>query len=76
MLTVTLRNLEQDGILTRTAYPTIPPRVEYEISERGRSLTIALAPIRDWVLDNQADVEQERERVGDRVPDHVALAPD
>jgi DNA-binding HxlR family transcriptional regulator len=76
MLTVTLRNLEQDGILTRTAYPTIPPRVEYEISERGRSLTIALAPIRDWVLDNQADVEQERERVSDRIPDNVAVAPD
>ena len=75
MLTVTLRNLEQDGILTRTAYPTIPPRVEYEISERGRSLTVALAPIRDWVLDNQADVEQERERTSDRIPDDAAAAP-
>jgi DNA-binding HxlR family transcriptional regulator len=75
MLTVTLRNLEQDGILTRTAYPTIPPRVDYEISDRGRSLTIALAPIRDWVLENQADVEGARERVSDQSPDSVAVAP-
>lgn len=36
MLTVTLRNLERDGILIRTVYPTIPPRVEYELSDRGR----------------------------------------
>src|SRR5262245_42988388 len=42
MLTVTLRNLERDGLLVRTVYPTIPPRVEYELSERGRSLKHAL----------------------------------
>jgi DNA-binding HxlR family transcriptional regulator len=75
MLTVTLRNLEQDGILTRTAYPTIPPRVDYEISDRGRSLTIALAPIRDWVLQNHADFEGARERVSDQGPDKLAVAP-
>jgi DNA-binding HxlR family transcriptional regulator len=75
MLTVTLRNLERDGILTRTAYPTIPPRVEYEISKRGRSLTIALAPIRNWVLENEADFEGARERVSDQSPDKLAVAP-
>ena len=52
MLTVTLRNLERDGILTRTVYPTIPPRVEYELSERGRSFKLALAPIGKWVIEN------------------------
>ena len=60
MLTVTLRNLEQDGIVIRTVYPTIPPKVEYELSERGRSLKQALSPIGRWVLDNQSDIEASR----------------
>jgi DNA-binding HxlR family transcriptional regulator len=63
MLTVTLRNLEHDGILIRTVYPTIPLRVEYQLSDRGRSLKLALAPIGKWVLENQADIEEARERV-------------
>jgi DNA-binding HxlR family transcriptional regulator len=53
MLTVTLRNLEHDGILIRTVYPTIPPRVEYELSDRGRSLKVALAPIGNWVMEKR-----------------------
>ena len=53
MLTVTLRNLERDGILIRTVYPTIPPRVEYEFSDRGRSFKLALAPIGKWVMENR-----------------------
>jgi DNA-binding HxlR family transcriptional regulator len=57
MLTVTVRALERDGMLIRTAYPTIPPRVEYELSERGRSLRCALAPIGIWALDNRAGIE-------------------
>jgi DNA-binding HxlR family transcriptional regulator len=61
MLTVTLRNLEHDGILIRTVYPTIPPRVEYELSDRGRSLKLALAPIGKWVLENQTHIEEARE---------------
>ena len=57
-----LRNLERDGILTRTVYPTIPPRVEYELSDRGRSLKVALAPIGNWVRENQTSIEKARER--------------
>src|ERR1700674_2244111 len=53
MLTVTLRNLEYDGILIRTVYPTIPPRVEYELSDYGRSFKLALAPIGRWVMENR-----------------------
>jgi len=60
MLTVTLRHLEEDGLITRTVYPTIPPRVEYELSERGRSLKQALAPVGQWVLDNQVGIEKSR----------------
>jgi len=61
MLTVTLRNLEHDGVLIRTVYPTIPPRVEYELSDRGRSLKLALAPIGKWVMENQTSAPTEPE---------------
>jgi DNA-binding HxlR family transcriptional regulator len=75
MLTVTLRNLEHDGILIRTVYPTIPPRVEYELSDRGRSLKLALAPIGKWVMENQTDIEEAHERVREQIPGDRALAP-
>jgi DNA-binding HxlR family transcriptional regulator len=76
MLTVTLRNLEHDGILIRTVYPTIPPRVEYELSDRGRSLKLALAPIGKWVMGNQTEIEEARERVREQIPSDRAVAPD
>ena len=75
MLTVTLRNLEHDGILIRTVYPTIPPRVEYELSDRGRSLKLALAPIGKWVMANQTDIEEAHERVREQIPGDRAVAP-
>jgi DNA-binding HxlR family transcriptional regulator len=49
MLTVSLRNLERDGLVVRTAFATVPPRVEYEVSRRGHSLFATLGPIRDWI---------------------------
>jgi DNA-binding HxlR family transcriptional regulator len=75
MLTVTLRNLEHDGILIRTVYPTIPPRVEYELSDRGRSLKLALAPIGKWVMENRADIEEARERIRQQSRGDI-VAPD
>ncbi|HTJ57838.1 MAG TPA: helix-turn-helix domain-containing protein [Devosiaceae bacterium] len=69
MLTVTLRNLEHDGILIRTVYPTIPPRVEYELSDRGRSLKLALVPVAMWVIENQTDIEEARERFQKELPE-------
>jgi DNA-binding HxlR family transcriptional regulator len=57
MLTVTVRALERDGILIRTVHPTIPPRVEYELSERGKSLRRALAPVGIWALENRIGIE-------------------
>jgi len=76
MLTVTLRNLEHDGILIRTVYPTIPPRVEYELSDRGRSLKLALAPIGKWVMANQTDIEEARERLREQSPEDSAVVDD
>jgi DNA-binding HxlR family transcriptional regulator len=76
MLTVTLRNLEHDGILIRTVYPTIPPRVEYELSDRGRSLKVALAPIGNWVMENQNDIEKARERLREQSPRDIADVAD
>jgi DNA-binding HxlR family transcriptional regulator len=62
MLVVTLRNLERDGLMMRMVYPSVPPRVEYEISERGRSLKATLEPVAAWVALNRNDIEESRRR--------------
>ena len=62
MLTVTLRNLERDGLISRTVYPTIPPKVEYCLSSRGRSLRCAIVPIAEWVTQNREGIEQAQRR--------------
>ncbi len=48
MLTLTLRGLERDGLVRRTQFPTIPPRVEYELTQLGRSLREAVKPLGEW----------------------------
>ena len=48
MLTLQLRELEADGLITRTVYPEVPPRVEYAMTALGRSLMPILTAIRDW----------------------------
>ena len=52
MLTLTLKGLTEDGIARRTVYPTIPPRVDYELTELGRTLLASLIPLRDWASAN------------------------
>ena len=52
MLVKELKQLEKTGVLTRTAYATIPPTVEYALSEKGISLTSVLAAVQDWALKN------------------------
>lgn len=48
MLTLTLRGLERDGLVTRTVFPTIPPRVDYELTRLGRTLREPVIAIADW----------------------------
>ena len=56
MLTQTLRSLERDGLVKRTVYPQVPPRVEYELTELGMTLIEPLAVLRDWAQQNIAKV--------------------
>lgn len=60
MLTLTLKGLTEDGLLTRTVYPTIPPRVDYELTELGFSLRASLIPLRDWASKNMHAVAASR----------------
>ena len=60
MLTTTLRGLERDGFVTRTVYPSIPPKVEYELTDLGRDLWKPVAALGQWAHDNRARVEAAR----------------
>ena len=61
MLTLTLRNLERDGLVTRTVFPEIPPRVEYKLTELGRTLTNPLDMLWIWAAKHGGDVHAARE---------------
>jgi DNA-binding HxlR family transcriptional regulator len=60
MLTLTLRNLERDGLVTRTVFPEIPPRVEYELTELGRTLTEPLDALWNWAAEHMDSVKEAR----------------
>ena len=60
MLTVTLRGLERDGYVRRTIYPTIPPKVEYELTDLGRELLVPLRALGTWAIANHARVQAAR----------------
>lgn len=62
MLTVTLKALERDGLLVRTAYPEIPPRVEYELTPLGHSLLEAVTALAGWAAAHYEDVAASRLR--------------
>ncbi|RSN01452.1 transcriptional regulator [Streptomyces sp. WAC 01325] len=72
MLTLTLRNLERDGLVTRTVHPTVPPKVEYELTPVARELHETLQRLTDWAERNRVyiaesraayDVEHDKEHV-------------
>jgi DNA-binding HxlR family transcriptional regulator len=60
MLTLTLRNLERDGLLLRTVYPVVPPRVDYELTEIARELHQSLLRLTDWAQRNRATIHAAR----------------
>lgn len=66
VLTETLRALERDGIVKRTAYPEIPPRVEYALTPLGRTLREPLAAIRDWAEEHVHEIVGARETADGR----------
>ena len=67
MLTVTLRSLEEDGIVSRTIYPEIPPHVEYQLTELGEGLLKQLIQLATWAEENVGEVLKARKRYGKRV---------
>ena len=60
MLTLTLRGLERDGLITRTMFPTIPPRVDYELTELGRGLTGPMQTLGQWANAHIPEIERAR----------------
>ena len=62
MLTLTLRGLERDGLVTRTVFPTVPPRVDYELTKLGRSLLEPVSGIGLWARQNRESIQAARQR--------------
>jgi DNA-binding HxlR family transcriptional regulator len=63
MLTVTVRKLEQDGLVKRTIYPEVPPRVEYQLTILGMELLNKLVPLIDWAQENSNLIISSRKKV-------------
>jgi len=66
MLSTTLKTLEADGLVLRKVYPEVPPRVEYKLSEMGKSLMPHLQGLTAWANENMADIKKSREECIER----------
>jgi DNA-binding HxlR family transcriptional regulator len=75
MLTVTLRGLERDGIVTRTVYPVMPPRVDYELTKMGQSLLDAVGSLMAWADAHLDDVDAARAEYDVRTSAALDQAP-
>jgi DNA-binding HxlR family transcriptional regulator len=73
MLTLTLRGLERDGLVTRTVFPTIPPRVDYELTDLGHGLSEPVIALGKWAYEHQPEIEHARARFDRR--NHTADPP-
>jgi len=66
MLTLTLRGLERDGLVTRTIFPTIPPRVDYELTDLGRGLQQPVKALGEWAMSHLVQIEAARMKFDQR----------
>lgn len=62
MLTLTLRGLERDGLVTRTVFPEIPPRVDYELTRLGKTLLEPISALAEWAERYRTSIQEARER--------------
>ncbi|MFE6625322.1 winged helix-turn-helix transcriptional regulator [Streptomyces sp. NPDC057740] len=69
MLTQTLRSLERDGLLDRTVTPSVPVRVDYELTALGQNLALLLTAVKDWAETHFDEVREARERYDTEGPD-------
>jgi DNA-binding HxlR family transcriptional regulator len=76
MLTVTLRGLERDGIVSRTMYPVMPPRVDYELTPLGQTLLDAVGALMTWADAHLDEVDAAREAYDARTPAWPAEQPE
>jgi len=60
MLTLTLKHLVEDGLVSRTAYPEVPPRVEYEVTDLGRTLVPLVIALAEWAIEHRDEINANR----------------
>jgi len=66
MLTLTLRGLERDGLVTRTVFPTVPPRVDYELTALGHGLSDPVMKLGEWAKQHLTDIDTARQNFDER----------
>ncbi|CUU59063.1 transcriptional regulator [Frankia sp. CcI49] len=66
MLSLTLRNLERDGLVSRTSYPEVPPRVEYELTPMGRTLIEPAVALAEWAVEHDPDIGRSQRQYDSR----------
>jgi DNA-binding HxlR family transcriptional regulator len=67
MLTLTLRNLERDGLVSRTVFAAVPPKVEYAVTDIGRTILPAVKALALWALEHSDEIAANREAFDDRL---------
>ncbi len=75
MLTVTLRQLERDGVVLRTVHPSVPPRVYYSLTPMGRTLHQTVQTLVRWTEEHQKEIAAARTRYDERVEAEAGLLP-
>jgi len=66
MLTLTLRQLERDGLVQRKVYPTVPPKVEYTLSDFGQTILVPVTELANWALTYRTNIQAAREAFDSR----------